>query len=273
MLLPSGAMAQADAYRFTARESADGRIDFTLERGSNSRNTRTWDRNMLQGLAATPFAAGAPVRFRLAREAGTLACEGTGRGGRGEGECRFERAAAYFDGLRQRGVTVSRDWDAVQLAWFEVSLSLLDELKRQDYETPKVDDLVGAGVFGVTAGWMRDLDAAGYREKELRDLIPFRIFKVDAAYVRALKAANPKLRPTAKELVQFRIHNVEPAWVAGWTQLGYELTPAQLVTSRVHNAPPEYARAMMAEVRDRPTFDQLISMRIHGARPGSGSAR
>lgn len=268
LLFPAGAMAQTQSYRFTASESRDGRIDLALHRNENSRTNRGWDRSMLQGLGATPFTAGAPVRFRIVREAGTLACEGTGNGTRGQGECRFERAPAYFDGLRQRDVTVSRDWDAIQLAWFEVPLALLDELKRQNYETPRVDDLIGAGVFGINVAWMREMDAAGYREEQLRDLIPFRIFKVDAAYIRDLKAANPRLKPSAEDLVKFRIHKLEPAWVAGWAQLGYELNPGQLVTSRIHNVSPDYARSMMAEVRDRPSFDQFVQMRVHGARPG-----
>jgi hypothetical protein len=269
LLLPAGAMAQAPAFQFTARASSDGRIDLTLHRDNNSRNTRSWTREALQGLGAAPFAAGAPVRFRITREAGTLDCEGTGRGDRALGECAFQRAPAYFDGLRQRGVTMSRDWEAVQLLWFEVPLALLDELKRQGYETPDADELVGAGVFGITVTWLRELDAAGYRQRELRDLIPFRIFKIDAAYIRDLKTANPRLKPSAKELVEMRIHKVEAPWVAGWTDLGYDLTPKQLVNTRIHNVSPDYARAMMAEVSDRPTLDQFVRMRIHGVRPGS----
>jgi hypothetical protein len=273
LLMSGSALAQGPSYRFTAREASNGQIDLTLQRNGNNRNTRGWSREALQGLAAAPFAAGAPVHFRIAQDAGTLSCDGSGSGGRAEGECRFERIAAYFDGLRQRGVTVSRDWDALQLAWFEVKLALLDELKRQGYETPEVDELIGAGVFRVNVDWLRELDAAGYRERELRDLIPFRIFKVDAAFIRDIKAANPKLRPSAKQLVQFRIHKLEPAWIAGWTQLGYELNPDQLVTSRIHNVSPDYARAMMGEVRDRPSFDQFVAMRIHGVRPSGNAGR
>src|SRR5262245_15570785 len=97
LLLPAGAMAQTQSYRFTASESRDGRIDLALHRNANSRNNRGWDRGMLQGLTA--FAAGAPLHFRIVREAGTLDCEGKGTSSsRGEGECRFERAPAYFDG-------------------------------------------------------------------------------------------------------------------------------------------------------------------------------
>ena len=273
LLLPTAVLAQTQSYRFTAREASNGQIDLTLQRNSNSRNTRGWNREALQGLAATPFAAGAPVRFRIVREAGTLSCEGSGSGSRGEGECRFERAASYFDGLRQRGVSVSRDWDAMQLAWFEVPLALLDELKRQGYETPEVEELIGAGVFKIDVAWLREIDAAGYRLQELKDLIPFRIFKIDAGFIRDLKAANPKLRLGAKDLVQMRIHKVEPSWVAGWTQLGYDLSPDQLVNTRIHNVSPDYARAMMAEVRDRPTLDQFVRMRIHGVRPNGKAGR
>jgi hypothetical protein len=259
--LLSPALAQAPSWRFSIQQAGNGGIDMTLYRGNDSRNTRAWNRDDLQGLADAAFGAGAPMRFRIVREAGTLACEGEGRGGRGEGECRFARDDTYFNGLRQRGVAVSGDWEALQLAWFEVPLALLDELKRQGYDTPKAGELIGAGVFRISVGWLRDLDAAGYRQQRLGDLIPFRIFKIDAAFIRDLKAANPRLKLDDKQLVQMRIHKVEPPWVAGWAQLGYDLTPDQLVASRIHNVSPDYARA-------KPSFDQFVALRIHGVRPG-----
>ena len=235
LLLPIAAQAQDSTIRWSAYPADRGKVQLTLAQGGQ-KNNQDWGAQELQGLDAR-FPNG-PLSFRIPRDAGTLACSGTGRGGRGEGTCRFERDAAYFEGLSRRNVTVTSDIIAWQLALFDVKLTLLDELRRQQYATPSAAQLVAAGIFKVDAAFVQALGAAGYRHKTLEDLIPF------------------------------RIHNVTPEWIAGWRALGYELTVAQLTSTRIHNVSPDYARAMMAEVRDRPSVDQFIAMRIHGARPG-----
>jgi hypothetical protein len=269
LLLPLPAVAQDDVLTWSARSSERGQVQLRISQGRQGTDN-DWAAQELAGLDAR-FPDGAALSFRIAREPGTLSCTGTGRGGRGEGQCRFARNAAFFEALARHGVRGVEELDAWQLAMFEVKLALLDELRRQNYRTPSAGELVAAALFKVDAELLKDLDEAGYRQKSLPDLIPFRIHNIDAAFIRGVKKANPRLELLSKDLVQMRMHGVTPEWIAGWTQLGYDLSVSQLVNARMHGASPDYARAMMAEVRDRPSFDQLIAMRIHGARPGGGA--
>jgi hypothetical protein len=154
------------------------------------------------------------------------------------------------------------------LALFDVRLALLDELKRQDYDAPSLKDLLAAGVFKVDAAFLRELDAANYRVKKMDDLVAFRIHNITPAFVRELRAANPRMELRAKDVVGLRIQGVTPEWIAGWRALGYNFTPGQLVTTRIHNISPDYARTILTEVRDRPTLDQFVQMRIHGVQAG-----
>jgi hypothetical protein len=266
LLLPLPAAAQDDVLTWSARSSDRGKVHLRISHGRDG-TANDWAAQELAGLDAR-FPAGAALSFRMAREAGTLNCIGTGSGGRGEGECRFVRNPAFFGALARHGVGGVDELHAWQLAIFDVRLALLDELRRQDYRTPSAGELIAAAIFKVDVEFLKETDAAGYRQKNLTDLVPFRIHKVDAAYVRGLKNANPRLEVSPKDLVQMRIHGVTPEWIAGWTQLGYNLSVREIVNTRIHGASPDYARAMLAEVRDRPTVQQFINMRIHGVRPG-----
>jgi len=265
LLLPLAAQAQDAPIRWSAWPADRGKVQLKLSQGDRM-NNQDWDASELQGLD-TRFPGG-PLAFRIQRQAGTLSCTGNGREGRGEGTCRFARDASYFDGLARRDVRVTADLDAWQLALFDVRLELLDELRRQDYRTPSVKDLIAAGIFQIDAAFVRALGAAGYRQRELDDLIPFRIHRITPGYIRSIKAANPRLKLETKDLVALHIHGVTPEWVEGWAKLGYDLDVKQLTNTRIHNVSPDYARAMMAEVRDKPTLDQFVAMRIHGVKPG-----
>lgn len=270
LLLPFAAQAQTGdiSWHLESAERSKVQLILTRERnGGRDRDSQDWSPQELQGLSANPYANGTNVSFRIIREAGTMVCEGRGRGGYAEGDCRFNREAAYFDGLRTRGVTVTDEWLAWQLARLEVRLALLDEMRLQGYETPSARDLISAGIFHIDVAFLRAMDGAGYRLENVGALVPLRIHGVDAVYIRDLKSANPRLQLRPQELVDLRIHGATPEWVAGWTKLGYNLSARQIVNTRIHGASPDYARAMMAEVRDRPAVEQFVNMRIHGVRP------
>ena len=265
LALPLAAQAQADAIRWSAHPAERERVQLSLT-SAGHRNNQDWNPAELQGLDAR-FGDGA-LEFRIVRDAGALACSGIGSNGRGEGTCRFQRNAAYFDALARHGVRVAGDFQAWQLAHFDVKLTLLEEMRRQNYARPTASDLVAAGIFTIDAEFVRALGDAGFRPQKLDDLVQLRIHQITPDYIRAIRAAAPRLRLTSADLVQFRIHKVTPEWISGWTKLGYDLSVHDLANTRIHGVSPDYARAMMVEVRDRPTLDQLLAMRLHGVRPG-----
>ncbi len=59
----------------------------------------TGRRRNCRAFAANPYANGTEVSFRIVRPVGVLACEGRGRGGHAEGDCRFEPRRGLFRGL------------------------------------------------------------------------------------------------------------------------------------------------------------------------------
>ncbi len=159
----------------------------------------------------------------------------------------------------------------VQLARFDVPLALLDELRRLGYETPSARDLISAGIFKVDVAYLR---ASGCGR-----LSPGKCPCADpAADLTGSKCGlypgHESSQPSPAAVAQ------RSWWSCGSTGRRRNGSPAgrnsatifplgEIVNTRIHGASPDYARAMMAEVRDRPTVQQFINMRIHGVRPAA----
>lgn len=241
------------------------------ERGGSSNNSEDWPISELEGLGAADMAseAGAPVRFRIVREAGRLDCEGTIRRRRGTGDCLFAADSGFAAALERRGIGRPTLRQQYQLAVQDVGLALVEELARQDYPRPNVDQLVAMGIHGADVRFLKGLDQAGYRLGDLDDLVAFRIHGVSPAYIGELAAISPRYRRLpASGLVAMRIHGVTTEEVRRYAELGYrDLDQDQLVAMAIHGATPDYVGAL-AELGYRGLpVDQLVSMRIHGVTP------
>src|ERR1700730_2168198 len=94
-----------DSSRFGA--PAGDRVQLTLHRSdghSNSTNSSGLPLNALRGLSRAQMESGASnVRFEIARDAGTLACEGYFRGGKGAGTFTFTPSASFVSEMRSLG--------------------------------------------------------------------------------------------------------------------------------------------------------------------------
>ena len=302
LAMPAGAMAQTWPVDWTIspRGAAEAGVvqlalSYRTPRGGHSMNSGPRQLSDLQGLSPSQLASdGSQVRFRIAREAGTLDCEGLVRRYRGTGECAFSPDPAFAAGLERRGIGRPTAEQQYQLAMSGVSLALVDELSRQGYQRPPLNKLVAAGIHGVSVPYVRSMAGVGYRLQDIDSLIKFRIHRVDADYVREVSAINPGTRYTADQLVAMRIHGITAATARQLAELGYRglthkqlvamaihgvspsyiremaaagyrgLSPEQLVKMRIHRVTPEFAREMRAPGHAAPTPAELVSMRIHG---------
>jgi hypothetical protein len=290
-----GAAADPPAHAAPASPSWDGQLDFTLSPAGHagerarrvnlslrygdarrsSQHSRTMDFADLAGVTPSELSDNAPVRFRLAREAGTVDCTGTARGeGRAAGNCRFVPDEGFAADLDRRGIGRPRAEDQFHLAMAGVGRPLLDELARQGYQRPRVSDLVGLGIHGADVEYLRELDAAGYRVGSLDKLVAFRIHGVTPAYIGELAALGGAFRNmAADDLVAMRIHGVTPAFAREMASLGYSgLRPNDLVSMRIHGVTPAYVREMAAAGYPDLTAEQLLNLRIHGVRADDARA-
>lgn len=245
-------------FELSRVEDRADRVQLSLRHGNGRNQSHYGQRFMLSELEGVGSIAaldsdGAPLAFRIVREAGIVECSGTARGGRGTGDCRFTPDAAFTAELERRGIGRPDANEQFHLAMSGVGRPLLAELERQDYPRPRISDLVALGIHGATVDYLSALDGAGYRLRSLDGLVAFRIHGVTPDYIRELAQAGGRLRNLdGDQLVAMRIHGVTPAYARAMAAEGYsDLAPQQLVNMRIHGVRPEDARSINAAVAGR----------------------
>jgi hypothetical protein len=259
--------------------AGSGRINLSLRYGEGSRRNnhgRTMALADLDGLSAAGLtSAGAPLVFRLAREAGTIECSGTAQGDRrAAGTCRFAPDEAFAADLARRGIGRAEPEQLFHLAVAGVGRPLLDELARQGYPTPGLSDLVALGIHGADVDYLRGLDAAGYRVGSLDKLVAFRIHGVTPAYISEMAALGAAFRRMSPDdLVGMRIHGVRPEQARELAALGYRDLSAETLTAfAMHHVTPAYVREMAEAGYPNLTAQQLLSLRINNVRADDARA-
>jgi hypothetical protein len=243
------------------------RVEFSLQgspaEGRHFSTNSSWLKSDLKGLDwSTP--AKHDVRFTVARDAGTLDCEGFVKGGAGAGLFEFRANTQYsaqLAALGFPGVTADRQF---AFAIHDVSLSFVREIKALNISGLDSGKLLAFRIHGVTPEFIRAIRAAGLRASEADKLIAFRIHGVSPEFVNNLRAAGIKADDSDK-LVAFRIHGVSPEFVNELGKLGYGRPAAdQLIALRIHGVTPEYIAKLRARGVQNLTLEQLVSLRIHG---------
>jgi len=190
----------------------------------------------LQGLTGQQLAGpSSDVHFTVRREAGTFDCQGRVSGGEGGGVFDLVLDDKFADALDRRGVGRPTQQQQARLAFADVGIGLLDELKGQRLPTPDVDELVTMGEHGVTLDYVKGMSDLGYR------------------------------MPTLGALVQARDHGVDPKYVEGLQKAGFDrLEYEELLRARDHGVDTRYIAEMVEFSKERMTLDQLIELRDHG---------
>ena len=188
-------------WRIAPRQNSADEVQLGLRYRSNNGNSNGNSegpirRAQLQGLdeAVLASANGGPLRFRIAREAGTVECSGTGAQGRGTGTCSFSANPAFAAELERRGLGRPSQVQQFHLALHPVTSADLAELDRLGYARPDMDGLVAMGIHGATGDYLRELDRAGYRVGTVEQLVGMRIHGVTGDYIGRLAAIGPQFR-------------------------------------------------------------------------------
>ncbi len=236
---------------------------------SENRHSRPVLFSELQGLTGAQLtsATGGPARFRLAREAGSIDCDGVFKAGRGTGDCRFTPSAGYAAQFVKRGMGSPTPDQQFQLAMMGGgTFADIDELVRQGYARPSVAQFIQMSVHGVNAGYLQSLAKAGYNAGTVSKLVEMRIHGVTPEYATELAAIGPAYRNLPiGQLVEMRIHDVTPDEIRAYAKAGYpNLTRKQLINMAIHNVSPTYVSDMAAAGYRNLTPEQLVNMRIHG---------
>ena len=238
----------------------------------------------LDGLTAEQITRGdaAGARFRLRRDAGTFAFEGSFRGGRGSGRFVFTPDPAFAEALVRRGMERPTPAQQFSLGRHGVPLAFLDELAAQGYAVPTTAALDRAGMSSAKLGYLREMGALGYRLGTLDALVAVADEGVGPRYIRELAALGYQ-GIAAADLVRLRNEDIDAAFVARANgSAGHRLSVDELLALRMRggvtaasapgpNAPSADALATPAPEPSTPAAQTPLAGRwvISGARGAS----
>lgn len=213
----------------------------------------------LQGLTREQATNG-KVSFRMAREAGTIECEGTFTDGKGTGTFRFTGNQAFIEAMQTRGYTFT-DEKLFAATTLNVTTAVADDLKAANFGPLGVEDLFKAVIFKVTPQFMAEMKATGFPNMGMEELVKARIFEIDANYVRQVSEMGFK-NNDFEELVKFRIFKVTPEFLTELRNEGFtNITAEDVVQCRIFKIDGDFIRKAKAE-DPNVTIKDLVEIKI-----------
>src|SRR4028119_1016527 len=232
--------------------SKPGEIQVTYHRRSEGGGSSMWGKTVplveLQGLTAdAASAAKANVNFNVVREAGTFACEGYFREGKGGGFWTFTPSQSFVSAMRERGYGNLSGEDLLRAAFHKVSVRLIEDLRSVGYDRLEFKQLLRASSHGVTTDFIREMQSAGYQGLAMEELVRARNHNIDGRYVKEVRAMGFDKQPLEK-LIRLRNHKITQDFINRMRAAGFEgLSIEQLIRLRNHNITPEFVNAVKAE--------------------------
>lgn len=246
---------------------AGGKVQLTLHRSSGRSqmtSSSTLPLEQLRGLSPQQMesAAGVTVHFEIAREAGTLGCDGYFRSGSGAGAFRFSPNAGFISEMRSLGYDPLSGETVFSMAVHDLTAAYVRDLRSLGAAPGSSDDLISMRIHDVSINYIRELKSLGLRELTAEHLVSMRIHDVSPEFVRDLKSMG--YHPGVDDLVSLRIHGATSEYIKQVRSLGFNPTLEQLVSMRIHGVTPEYIQKVQSRGVKNLTVDQLVSLRIHG---------
>jgi hypothetical protein len=243
------------------------------EKGGHSNMGSNYAYTELQGLTREQARADGPVRFSLVREAGTIECEGSFRGGKGSGTFRFTPNQSFVSAMKARGFDFEKDNSMMfgddrdhenrlfAATTLNVTTALADDLLSADFGKLETEDLFKAAIFKVDSRFMREMKESGFPGLGMEELVKARIFKVDASFVREAARMGFDKEPF-ESLIKMRIFKVTPEFVAEVRGEGLnDLSVEDLVKMKIFKIDADFIRRAKADGTPL-EVEELVQKRI-----------
>ncbi len=239
---------RADDLHFTLtdKDAARGMANFHLTQGRDhdrinmSNDTRLAD----LGLAPTALDRDGSIVIAMVRDAGRIDCNGTVRGGRAEGNCRFAADTGFNALLAQTGVARPDLEDSYGMTILGVTRAMVDAVRDSKFGPATPDDLTAMAAVGVTPAYIRELASRGYRPSKIDDLVAFKAVGVTGDYVDGLTRAGVKTSD-GETVVAMRALGITPEFVSSFARIGYpNLDPDKLVELKALGITPAMVQAV-----------------------------
>ena len=244
-------------------------FEIRTEKGGRNQHGSSFAYSDLQGLTREQAQNG-KVSFSLAREAGSIQCDGTFVNGKGSGTFRFTPNYSFADAMRAKGFDFAKsskhgpadlDMRLFTATTLNVTTAFADDLKSANFGPLDVDDLFKAVIFKITPQFMTEMRATGFPDLGMEELVKARIFKIDADYVRQVHEMGYASQDF-ENLVKFRIFKVTPEFLSELKAEGLtNLSSEDVVKFRIFKIDPQFIREARA-AEPNITVEELVQMKI-----------
>jgi hypothetical protein len=246
-----------------------GQVQMTFQRrsgeGGFNMSSDSVSLSELQGLTAdAASSAKAVVNFSVVREAGTFACEGYFRDGKGAGFWTFKANPTFVSAMRGRGYTSLTDEDLLRAAFHNLTTKFIEDLKSVGYDRLSFEELVRGAGHDVTASYIREMRSAGYDNLSMEELIRARNHEIDGQYVREVQAMGFDKEPL-EAVIRLRNHEITPEFINDLKAEGYSGVSAEMaIRLKNHDVDRAFIQRVKAQGMTNVTLDELIRLRNHG---------
>lgn len=244
-------------------------FEMRSEKGGRNQHGTSFAYSDLTGLSREQAQNG-KVNFSLAREAGTIDCEGTFVNGKGSGTFRFTPNYGFADAMKARGFDFAKaskhghsdlDMRLFTATTLNVTTAFADDLKSANFGPLDIDDLFKAVIFKITPQFMSEMKATGFPDLGMEELVKARIFKIDAEFVRQVRDMG-FASTEFESLVKFRIFKVTPEFLNELKAEGMTgLSSEDVVKFRIFKIDTQFIREARAS-EPNITVEELVQMKI-----------
>jgi hypothetical protein len=234
---------------------------YNKNRGNNSQSS-TFKFSDIQGLSKEQVnGSNISVNFRIAREAGTIECEGKFNGGKGEGNFKFTGNQSFADAMQNHGFSFS-DEKLFTAAFLDVTIAFVDDIKSTGFENLDTEDLFKARIFKIDSKYMQEMAATGFPNLDMEDLVKARIFKITPKFVREVTKMG-FAKDSLEDLVKLRIFKITPEYLREMRALGFDHLSAEDATKlRIFKVTAEFMREMQNEGLSDLSVEDATKLRI-----------
>jgi hypothetical protein len=218
----------------------------------------------LQGLTSeAALSTRSNVNFNVVRQAGTFACEGYFREGKGAGFWTFTPSRSFISAMRDRGYGDLSDEDMLRAALHNLTTNFVDDLKSAGYDRLEFKQLLRASSHSITPAFIREMQSAGYQGLTMEELVRARNHNIDSQYVKEVRAMGFDKQPLEK-LIRLRNHKITQEFINRMRSAGFDgLSIEELIRLRNHNITPEFVGGLKAEGYKDIPVETAIRLKNH----------
>lgn len=236
----SGQSAATGEWLVATKANKSGEVHITFhrqsEKGSLMMTSIDVPLGELPGLTPkTESSTKVEVNFNIVREAGTFACEGFFRQGKGAGLWMFTPNPSFVSAARSRGYGSLSEDDLLRAALNNLTIKFIEDLKSAGYERVEFAQLLRAASRDISPQFIREMQSAGYQNLSIEELVRARNHDINGEYVKEVRAMGFDKQPI-ETLIRLRNHKITGEFIRRAKANGFtDLSVQQLIRLRNQN--------------------------------------